>query len=149
MGKHCNATTRAMKCGESSTILSDNITNSYNVVAHIGCLYGRTRERRYSKKKKNAKSVDKLHKTLEEFYYLLMGIQYPTTRVLITERQWRIKGIETPVCIVEDIPSQYRCLKRDRTVFSGSMTMGSSYHTNGSPRTSDNCWSTAGVANTW
>ena len=36
-------------------------------------------------------------KTLEEFYYLLMGIQYPVTPLLITEHQWRISGIETPV----------------------------------------------------
>tara|TARA_B100000073_G_scaffold321129_1_gene301398 strand:- start:25 stop:567 length:543 start_codon:yes stop_codon:yes gene_type:complete len=36
-------------------------------------------------------------KTLEEFYYLLMGIQYPVTPLLVTEHQWRISGIETPV----------------------------------------------------
>ena len=33
----------------------------------------------------------------EEFYYLLMGVQYPVTPLLITEHQWRISGIETPV----------------------------------------------------
>jgi len=36
-------------------------------------------------------------KTLEEFYYVLMGIQYPVTPLLVTEHQWRISGIETPV----------------------------------------------------
>jgi len=36
-------------------------------------------------------------KTLEEFYYLIMGIQYPVSPLLITEHQWRISGVETPV----------------------------------------------------
>jgi hypothetical protein len=36
-------------------------------------------------------------KTLEEFYYVIMGIQYPVTPLLVTEHQWRISGIETPV----------------------------------------------------
>lgn len=38
-------------------------------------------------------------KTLEEFYYMVMGIQYPPTPLLITECQWQITGIETPVII--------------------------------------------------
>ena len=37
--------------------------------------------------------------TLEEFYYMVMGIQYPLTPLLITEHQWQITGIETPVII--------------------------------------------------
>ena len=36
-------------------------------------------------------------KTLEEFYYVIMGIQYPVTPLLVTEHQWRISGVETPV----------------------------------------------------
>ena len=36
-------------------------------------------------------------KTLEEFYYLIMGVQYPVSPLLITEHQWRISGVETPV----------------------------------------------------
>ncbi len=36
-------------------------------------------------------------KTLEEFYYVLMGVQYPVTPLLVTEHQWRVSGIETPV----------------------------------------------------
>ncbi len=36
-------------------------------------------------------------KSLEEFFYLIMGIQYPVTPLLITEHQWQISGIETPV----------------------------------------------------
>ena len=36
-------------------------------------------------------------KSLEEFFYLTMGIQYPVTPLLITEHQWQISGIETPV----------------------------------------------------
>ena len=36
-------------------------------------------------------------KTLEEFYYLIMGIQYPVSPLLVTEHQWRISGVETPV----------------------------------------------------
>ena len=36
-------------------------------------------------------------KSLEEFFYLVMGIQYPVTPLLITEHQWHISGIETPV----------------------------------------------------
>ena len=38
-------------------------------------------------------------KTLEELYYMVMGIQYPLTPLLITERQWLITGIVTPVII--------------------------------------------------
>ena len=36
-------------------------------------------------------------RTLEEVYYIVMGIQYPLTPLLITEHQWQITGIETPV----------------------------------------------------
>ena len=35
--------------------------------------------------------------TLEELYYIVTGIQYPVTPLLITERQWQITGITTPV----------------------------------------------------
>ena len=38
-------------------------------------------------------------RTLEELYYMVMGIQYPLTPLLITERQWLITGIVTPVII--------------------------------------------------
>lgn len=38
-------------------------------------------------------------KTLEELYYMVMGIQYPITPLLITEHQWQIAGITTPVII--------------------------------------------------
>jgi len=38
-------------------------------------------------------------RTLEELYYMVMGIQYPITPLLITERQWHITGIATPVTI--------------------------------------------------
>ena len=38
-------------------------------------------------------------KTLEELYYIAMGIQYPITPLLITERQWQITGVTTPVTI--------------------------------------------------
>jgi len=40
-----------------------------------------------------------------------MGIQYTTTPAHITEHQWGICGIETPVSIVDDIPNPYRCQK--------------------------------------
>jgi len=36
-------------------------------------------------------------KTLEEFYYPMMGIQYPVTPPFLTEHQWTVSGIETPV----------------------------------------------------
>ena len=38
-------------------------------------------------------------RTLEEVYYMVMGIQYPLTPLLITEHQWQITGIVTPVII--------------------------------------------------
>ena len=38
-------------------------------------------------------------RTLEEVYYMVMGIQYPLTPLLITECQWQIAGITTPVII--------------------------------------------------
>ena len=34
-------------------------------------------------------------KTLEEFYYLTMGTQYPVTPLLITGHQWHISSMET------------------------------------------------------
>jgi hypothetical protein len=34
-------------------------------------------------------------KTLEELYYLMMGIQYPIMPLFVTERQWRITGIDS------------------------------------------------------
>ena len=50
-------------------------------------------------------------RTFEEFYYLTMGIQYTTTPAFITEHQWNICGIETPVSIVDDMLNLYRCQK--------------------------------------
>ena len=38
-------------------------------------------------------------RTLEEVYYMVMGIQYPLTPLLITECQWQIAGIAIPVII--------------------------------------------------
>ena len=38
-------------------------------------------------------------RTLEEVYYMVMGIQYPLTPLLITEYQWQITGIGTPATI--------------------------------------------------
>ncbi len=38
-------------------------------------------------------------RTLQELYYIVMGIQYPITPLLITEHQWQIAGITTPVTI--------------------------------------------------
>jgi len=38
-----------------------------------------------------------LSKTIEEFYYLIMGIQYPAPPINITEDQWNISDIDTPV----------------------------------------------------
>lgn len=39
-------------------------------------------------------------KTLEEFYYISMGIQYPITPLLITEHRWHIAGIVTPAIVM-------------------------------------------------
>ena len=44
-------------------------------------------------------------KTSEEFYYLMMGIQYPITPLLVTERQWRITGIDSSF-----IDSSFLCI---------------------------------------
>ena len=70
-------------------------------------------------------------KTLEEFYYLIMGVQYPVSPLLITEHQWRISGVETPVIdqqlfeVLEEPFCWYECrsllnLRRPSSVLTAS-----------------------------
>ena len=67
---------------------------------------------------------------LEEFYYLLMGIQYPPTPLLITEG----------VCAVKKYSTLNGSFLYHRLNYAGY-----SYRTNGSSRTSTICWSITGV----
>ena len=68
---------------------------------------------------------------LEEFYYLLMGIQYPPTPLLITEG----------VCAVK----KYSTLNGS-FLYHRHYIVGHSYPSNGSSRTSTICWSITGVS---